>query len=86
MEAYKLETIIPPDRHLKITLPESFPTGAVEIIVLAMHSARSEAEVQDPPNPQTESALERQQSQHLRTRSGEGIEAQIPKERNVPGQ
>lgn len=35
MHACKIDAIVPPDHRLSITLPDSFPSGAAEIIILA---------------------------------------------------
>ncbi|MCK2088274.1 hypothetical protein MXC99_08825 [Thauera aromatica] len=41
MYAYKLETVVPPDHRVSITLPESFPAGEAEIIFPATVEAHA---------------------------------------------
>lgn len=39
MHAHKLKVTIPPDHQLEIQLPEDFPSGPAEVIVLATKAA-----------------------------------------------
>ncbi|HRP95576.1 MAG TPA: hypothetical protein PL143_04945 [Rhodocyclaceae bacterium] len=84
MQAYKFEAIVPPDHQLSISLPESFPAGAAEIIVL------TKAETQ--PAPTAEGAPDNLKAfsawlkrQPATPRSREEIDAQIREERESWG-
>lgn len=44
MQAYKVNAIVSKDRRLAIRLPDDFPSGPAEVIVLALSMETSEAQ------------------------------------------
>jgi hypothetical protein len=80
MQAYKLTTHIPANRHLEITLPESFPGGDAEVIILAKPTPNM---IRTNMSLREFSDWIKQQPPSGRTR--EEIDAQIAEERNAWG-
>ncbi len=80
MHAYKIETQISDSHHLEITLPASFPSGAVEVIVL---STTPSLQPSNDLDVRGFSSWIKQQTPSKR--SPEEIEAQIQQERNAWG-
>ena len=80
MHAYKIETQISDSHHLHITLPASFPSGDVEVIVLSTTPSL-------PPSDNLDmrgfSSWLKQQAPSQRCPAD--IEAQIQHERNAWG-
>lgn len=81
MHAFKTEARINDNHQLEITLPEAFPTGVVEVIVLSASS-----------NPPSSSATDIRtfsswiKAQAPIARSRQDIEAQIQQERSAWGE
>ncbi|MDR1855232.1 MAG: hypothetical protein LBR05_10070 [Azoarcus sp.] len=76
MQVYKLETYIPANRRLQVVLPDSFPFGEAEIVVLA----KSKSEATSGMSLREFSAWLKQQAPSGRSR--EEIDAQIAEERD----
>lgn len=78
MHAYKVEAQISDSHHLEIDLPASFPSGAVEIIVLSVSSN------QQPCNDLSICEFSTWfKQQPVSKRSAQEIEEQIQQERNA---
>ncbi len=84
MHAYKLETIIPQDHHLELTLPPSFPTGAAEVIFLAKENAPQAAPTDATPHSLKAFSTWLKQ-QPATPRSRDEVEAQLREERDSWG-
>jgi hypothetical protein len=80
MQAYKLDTCILENHRLEITLPDNFPAGEAEVIILAKPGPDTGAEL----NLRQFSAWLKQQKP--RGRSREEIDAQIAEERDSWGE
>lgn len=83
MQAYKLEAIVPPDHQLSITLPDSFPAGEAEIIVLTKSVQSAATTEATHGNLKSFSTWLKQQPATPRSR--EEIDAQIREERDSWG-
>jgi hypothetical protein len=79
MQAYKFSTPIPANHHLEITLPESFPDGEAEVIVLA----KSDTSTNTGMSLREYSAWIKRHAPSGRSR--EAIDAQIAEERGTWG-
>jgi hypothetical protein len=80
---YRLTTHIPANHRLEITLPESFPDGEAEVIVLTQPS---EAKAQTPPTRPLEDFLLWLDQQPAGPHSEEEIAAWIQEERAAWGE
>lgn len=89
MHAYRIETIVPQDHRLELTLPSDFPTGATEVIFLAKEDAPpagTDGE-QAPHSKKTLKAFSAWLKQQPATpRSREEVEAQLREERDGWGE
>jgi hypothetical protein len=77
MQAYKLDTRIPVNHRLEITLPDSFPAGAAEVTIRAKPIPNDPVRL----NLRQFSAWLKQQKPSGRSR--EEIDAQIAEERSA---
>lgn len=84
MQTYKLTTHIPANHRFEITLPESFPEGEAEVIVLTRQQALN-TETQTPSAQTLEDFLAWLERQPPSPRSEEEIEAWIAEERAAWG-
>jgi hypothetical protein len=79
MQAHKFNTYIPANHRLEITLPESFPDGEAEIIILAKPAPNADMGM----SLHEYSVWLKQQTPGGRSR--EAIDAQIAEERDAWG-
>ncbi|MDR2259814.1 MAG: hypothetical protein LBE06_02550 [Azoarcus sp.] len=84
MQAYKLNTHIPANHRLEIALPERFPDGEAEVIVLARQQP-SNTDTQARPVHALEDFFVWLDRQPPGPHSEEEIEAWIREERNAWG-
>lgn len=84
MQAYKLNTHIPANHRLEITLPESFPDGEAEVIVLTRQQP-SNTDTQARPAQALEDFFAWLDRQPLALHSEEEIEVWVREERNAWG-
>jgi len=82
MRACQIEAHIPPNRRLEIVVPENFPVGEAEVIVLSRKGTTKE--MIEPTNA-LDALLTWQQSLPRQSRSLEDIATQVREEREAWG-
>ena len=75
MRAVKLESVVPKNRQLSLTVPPEIPSGPVEVLILT--------KAVDAPQASLTGFLDALSSEPVSARSTEAIEADVSAERNA---
>lgn len=89
MQAHKLKVTVPEDHRLSLALPQDFPTGPAEVIVLAVPQRRRKvvraAGALSPEGPLPEGDPIGEALQELREERAERLERVVGKIERAPG-
>ena len=79
MRAVKLESVVPENRQLSLTVPPEIPSGPVEVLILAKETA-------DARQASLLGFLDALRSEPASSRSAEAMESAVAAERNAWGE
>lgn len=85
MHAYKIETIVPQDHRLELTLPPSFPPGKTEVIFIAKEDDPQATVANTEPQRSLKAFSTWLKQQPITPRSRDEVEAQLREERDSWG-